>query len=169
MSDTDTKATSEKPNRTLRLALIGSLVVNLLLVGIVTGSVVGGRMHGDGRDGPDVGFGPLTKALDREDRRALFKDFMAKAPDFKAERAASKADFLALADALRADPWDRAAVEAILARQGQRGMERLERGRALLVDHIAAMSPEDRAAFADRIVEVLSRRGDKGPEAPPAP
>jgi len=37
------------------------------------------------------------------------------------------------------------------------------------VDHIAAMSPEDRAAFADRIVEVLSRRGDKGPEAPPAP
>jgi hypothetical protein len=94
---------------------------------------------------------------------------MSKAPDFQAERAASKADFLALADALRADPWDRTTVETILTRQGQRGMERLERGRALLIDHIAAMSPADRAAFADRIVEVISKRGGKGPDAPPAP
>lgn len=169
MTETQTKPAPEKPNRSLRIALIGSLIVNLLLVGLIAGSMAGGRMHGDGRDGPDVGFGPLTKALDREDRRALFKDFMSKAPDFQAERAASKADFLALADALRADPWDRTAVETILARQGQRGMERLERGRALLIDHIAAMSSADRAAFADRIIEVISKRGDKGPDTPPAP
>ena len=42
MTESQTNPTPEKPVRTLRMALIASLVVNLLLVGLIAGSMAGG-------------------------------------------------------------------------------------------------------------------------------
>jgi len=103
----------------------------------------------------DAVFGARTA----EDRRALRESFLAAAPGFRAERDSMRADFGELAQGLRADPWDRAAAEAILVRQGERGRTRLEQGRALFLDYVASLGPEARRALADRIEASLTRHG----------
>jgi len=86
---------------------------------------------------------------------------MAAMPDARDRRQAARQDFARLADALRAEPWDRAAVSTLLARHGQRTAERLDLGHRLLIERIEAMSPAARAAFADRI-EAGLQRGPQG-------
>ena len=56
---------------------------------------------------------------------------------------------------LRADPYDAAAVEALMARQSERARERLELGQRVLAKRLAAMSPAERAAYADRLESQL--------------
>lgn len=141
--------------RGMRVALILSLAVNLLFVGLLSGAMLGGHWRGRHGMATDVGFGPLTAALSREDRRALRQGYFKAAPDYRAERDASAADFSALVTALRADPWDRATAEAVLKRQGERGQKRLGQGREILLEHLDGLSAKDRRDFADRIDAVL--------------
>lgn len=137
-------------------ALIASLALNLFVVAAVVGAGVRHhRMpHGDVRE---VGFGPFTDALTREDRVALRDAFIAAAPDFRDMRREAEAGFTRLVASLRADPWDRAATDAVLAEQAARTAERLDLGRRLLVERLETMTPEARAALADRIEAVTAR------------
>lgn len=137
-------------------ALVMSLAVNAFFVAAVLGA--GLRYH---REVRDVGFGPFTEALTREDRRALRDAFMANAPDARARRREAAEDAARLAAALRADPWDPEAAEAILLRQGARAEERFALGRRLFLERLAQMTPEARAALAGRIEHMLAR-GPKG-------
>ena len=66
-------------------------------------------------------------------------------------------DMTNLAAAIRTEPWDSAAAAGLLESQGQRMAERLALGRQLLLERIGAMSPSDRAAFADRIDDLGKR------------
>ncbi len=150
-------------SRKAKLVLTLSLALNLLVLGLVGGAILGG--HGPMMErfrSVDVGFGPLTDALSRQDRRDLFRQFLRDAPDFRAERQAARQDFSQLAAGLRADPWNRGEAEAILARQGDRGRTRLEAGERLMLDHIQSMTPDERRAFADRIEQALMRKGPEG-------
>lgn len=144
-----------RSGRGMRIALILSLAVNLLFMGLLSGAMLGGHWRGRHGMAMDVGFGPLTAALSRDDRRALRQGYFQAAPDHRAERDAAVADFSALVTALRAEPWDRATFEAVLMRQGERGQKRLGQGRAILLAHIDGLSEQDRRGFADRIDAAL--------------
>jgi len=133
-------------------ALVVSLAVNLFVGAAILGA--GLRHH---REVRDVGFGPFTEALTREDRRALRDAFMAAAPDAGARRREAAENVAQLAAALRAEPWDAATVEALLVRQGSRAEERFALGRRLFLERLAQMTPEARAALADRIERMLTR------------
>ena len=61
---------------------------------------------------------------------------------------------------LRAEPFDAGAFAEVLDRQNARAAARQQRGQEILVSYVAAMSPEGRAAFADRVAEALER-GDR--------
>ncbi len=100
-------------------ALIASLALNLFVAAVVVGAGMRHHRppHGDVRE---VGFGPFTDALTREDRAALRDAFIAAAPDFREKRRDAEAGFARLVASLRADPWDRAATEAVLAEQAAR-------------------------------------------------
>lgn len=137
-------------------ALVLSLGVNLFVAAAVLGA--GLRHH---REVRDVGFGPFTNALTREDRMALRDAFMAAAPDVGMRRRTAAEDAAQLAAALRADPWDAAAVEALPLRQGARAEERFALGRRLFLERLGQMTPEARGALADRIERMLDR-GRKG-------
>ena len=54
--------------------------------------------------------------------------------------------------ALRAEPFDLAAVNAAMSAIVARNAERLTKGQDLLAARIKAMSPADRLAFADRLI-----------------
>ena len=135
-------------------ALVVSVALNLFVVAAFLGA--GLRHH---RMGSDVGFGPYTEALTREDRAALRGAFIAAAPEFRGNRREMAADMSRLAAVLRADPWDPAAAEAVLARQGARAQERFVLGRKLFLERLGQMTPEARAALADRIEQSATRRG----------
>lgn len=135
-------------------ALVLSLGLNLFVAAAVLGA--GLRHH---REGRDVRFGPFTAALSGEDRAALRDAFLAAAPDARDHRREMAADMSRLAELLRAEPWDAAAAAAVLDRQGARAEERFALGRRLFLERLGRMTPEARAALADRIERMTARRG----------
>ena len=147
-----------KAGRKLRIALAVSVALNLLIVGLVAGAML--------RGGPpdrmvrDLDFGPFTEALTSEDRDALRRDFIRQAPDLRDMRRQMRDDFRSVLAALRADPFDAEALRDVVANQGDRMAARLALGQDLILARIAAMTPAERAAFADR----LERRLERGPK-----
>ncbi len=104
-----------RTNRWLIGALVASLIMNLLLVGFVAGRMSGfGPPHGVGPD-PTVGFYRLLGFLNDQRRAAitpvLRKQMSAIVPLLRKIHGDQKNVF----DALSADPFEPAALEAALA------------------------------------------------------
>ncbi|MBK6468197.1 MAG: periplasmic heavy metal sensor [Rhodobacter sp.] len=167
MSQTDTRppitppapGPAPKSGRRLRIALAVSVALNLAVAGLAVGALL--------RDGPphsraDLGLGPLSEALTREDRRALRDGFLQRHPDIRGDRKAMRADFAALLAVLRADPFDPAALDAALAAIAQRNAELLSTGRDLVAERLKAMDSAERTAFADRLERAIPRFGRRG-------
>ena len=64
-------------------------------------------------------------------------------------------------DAPEATPFDPQAVEARLERIQGMFRERLSLGQSLLIEQLVAMDDEERAAYADRLVERKERRHNR--------
>ncbi len=148
-----------RSGRGLRWALGISLALNLAVVGMVAGAML--------RDGPgmrgamvrDLGFGPFTEALSHEDRRALRQALFERAPEIRQARQQRQEDLQALVAILRAEPFDAAALAAAMAEQEARMVGQLRLGQTVLQERIAAMTPEARRGFAERLEDGLSHGG----------
>ena len=149
--------------RWMRVLLILSLAGNLAVLGVVAGAAI---RHGGLAERPpavsELGFGPYTEALDDKDRRALRQAFRDEAPDFRALRKAAKADFDSLIAILRAEPYDGDAAARIVAGQEARLRTGVQIGQRLLLARLAEMTPEERAAFADRLQLALEHPSKRG-------
>lgn len=147
------------PSRRLKLVLAVSLALNLLVAGAFGGAyVMHGRWGGGHPPRPDMVAGPLTRALAPEDRRAIAVQMRHAYRDDPARRDAMRADFEGLIADLEARPFDRAALAGRLARHRVHFSDRLALGQEALLDRLAAMSDEARAAYADRLRQGLERR-----------
>jgi uncharacterized membrane protein len=156
------QSTAKTPSRGLRIALAVSVALNLGILGMLAGAYFNhGDSGGRGGDFRDIGFGPFTEALSREDRDALRKAFIAKMPDIREARRAMRQNQQDLLAALRAEPFDQSQLETVLAAQSDRAGAQLATGQALLKDLLIQMSPEARLGFADRLEERLSHGRDK--------
>jgi uncharacterized membrane protein len=146
-------AAAPRLSRRIRWLLIGSLALNLLVVGAVAGVAL--RLAGGDRMPPpaerSLGFGPWSGGLERSDYRALRKGFEASGQDLRDMRRAERADRAALVAALRADPFDPKALDDVAARMQARTLARLDLGQQLIRGHVLAMTPDQRRAFADRL------------------
>jgi uncharacterized membrane protein len=151
----------------MRLVLVASLGLNLVVVGLVAGAVI----NHIGRDGPpivrDLGFGPYSEALSRDDRIALMRSFARESGGFRAMRREAQAAFGDLLVQLRAEPFDPAAFEALMQKQEARAAARLVLGQRLLIERIEGMSAAERQAFAERLQEALTRHDRERPPLPP--
>ena len=155
--------------RWVRVALAVSLAVNLAVAGIVAGAILreGGGMQARMMAG-DLGFGPFTDALSKDDRAKLREAFFAASPEMRDTRRAMKTDFNDLLAQLRTVPFNADALRASFDRQSTRNSDRLQLGQRLMFDLLIGMNDQDREAFAGRLEENLSR-GPKhrdGPEKP---
>lgn len=73
MADPDAQTTVKSPTW-MRIALVASLAVNLLIVGMVVGTVASGGGPGQGRDAVrDAGGSPFVRALEPKDRRGVLR------------------------------------------------------------------------------------------------
>ncbi|MDX5383634.1 MAG: periplasmic heavy metal sensor [Rhodobacterales bacterium] len=143
----------------IKVVLFVSLALNLAVAGLAIGAAL---RHDDLRDRvgarADHLGGPYTGALSREDRRAIWREMRAMQAEGRPMRGDIRADFDAVVQALRAEPYDPSAVRDIVERQFQAGLERQKIGQDLLLQRIAGMDAAARAAFADRLEERLERR-----------
>jgi hypothetical protein len=151
MSQEDTPSAAIPPGKGLRIALVASLAVNLVVIGLGLGA----WMHGPGGDRMDMdagdGFRGLAWALPRETRHDLGREIFSRREEFKATRSQMAAARTQLADALLAEPFEIAAVEAAFARQKALLSGLADEGYRTLVAAIAAMSAAERAEFAGNL------------------
>jgi uncharacterized membrane protein len=148
--------------RWVKVVLVLSLAANLLVAGMMLGAVMGRDRHfdrGETRTGMPREFvrTPFLAALDPDDRRAVGRALMRDAGPLRENRAELRERFERLLAALRAEPFDRAAVEALLEEQRLAGARRLEIAEVVLLDHLEALPPEGRRDYADRLDRSLRR------------
>ena len=165
---TDTKQTASPtappatPGRGLKIALAVSVALNLAVVGLVGGMILHG---GPGMRGDmmvrDMGFGPFDGALLPEDRDALRKQIQGRFGDIRAARQQMQADGVAILAAMRAEPFDPAALSAALDAQAEHLGARLEFGSTMIRDYLLALPDQARREFADRL-EQRMRNGRDG-------
>ena len=161
MSDPQTPTPPPVPavpatSRGVKIALALSVALNLAVAGLAVGAWLGDGPH---RGMPrDMSFGPFSEALDDDDRKAIRKALLSRLGEFREQRDAARAEFEALLVALRADPFDAGALKTALAALEARNAERLELGRSLIETRLIEMTPEERAAFADRLEKGLKHR-----------
>lgn len=159
---TDPVSPQPKTARWVRITLILSLSLNLLIVGLAVGTAVTYRA-GKG----DMGRGgPLTAALTVEDRQALNQDLRRELRPLLARREA-RARAQELLGLLRQSPFDAVAFVDLQNRQLGAEQQRREVGQAKLVERVIAMTDAERAAYADRLEQMINRGQRKGPTQRP--
>ncbi len=150
-----------KPRRRwLVPALLVSLAMNLLIVGIVVGFAISPKAPNSNRVGGNARSligAPFVQALPQEDRQALFKAIGAERGRLRENREALRARFEALLGALQADPFEPEAVSELLQEQRSVAIRRQRIGETLLIERLNEMSSAERAEYADRLAHALRR------------
>ncbi len=152
----------------LRVVLVLSLALNLLIVGTVVGAMFtwsNWKSHHGSR--MDLSAGPMTRALSREDRRAIGKHMRDAYRKGQGARPDHRSEMRGLVADLRADPFDPVPVKDRLERRRAGFEDRMELGLALLLERLTQMQPEERAAYADRLETVLNKRHKHRRDAAP--
>lgn len=145
-----------KPKNWQRILLVASLALNLIIIGIVAGAFMGGGPSKSGQRF-DLTAGPLTRAMDSENRDAV-RDALRESGVFRPQnRSGMRADMQALVATLRADVFDADQFQEVLSRQRNRLQEGQQTVLRVVSDQIEGMTSDERAAFADRLEEQLRR------------
>ncbi|MEJ8561166.1 periplasmic heavy metal sensor [Yoonia sp. GPGPB17] len=148
------KLPTARPGRLWRIVLVLSLALNLAVVGIVAGAIASGRVG----DGPprsfDLGVGPIARALEPDERRAVGRSL-------RQDRSLRSLDFRGrvndMVTTLRAEPFDADALRALMTEQAAGLSDIQAKAQEATLAQIIAMTPERRRAFADQVADELSR------------
>ncbi|MFT7492832.1 MAG: putative membrane protein [Alteromonas macleodii] len=148
-----------KPQRIQRVVLIGSLALNLLIIGVATGVAISGGRPGAGQRF-DLTVSPLTRAMEGA-RKDAVRDVLRNSGVFEHDhRSGMQRDMNALLATLKVDEFDEVAFRAVLMRQRDRFRSGQETVLGAVSAQIDDMSTSERAAFADRLEEQM-RRGHR--------
>ncbi|WP_299927112.1 periplasmic heavy metal sensor [uncultured Pelagimonas sp.] len=146
---------SKKPpmGRRIRLVLFVSLALNLVVIGLVAGVVFNG---GPPPRGASRGFDtvlPYSRAFTEDQRRDLRRELRKSfAPSKGDKRGAGMVEsYREALDVLRQDPFERARFDGVVNKQRALAEKRHGTGQDLLAKFLEAMTPEERAAYADRL------------------
>jgi len=162
--------TGTAARRRMRWVLIASLALNLIFVGLIAGAAyrhAGGPGAGDHARGPGARSyaTPYVRALPREVRRAMFRD-LRRSGSGMPSRSERRALYDRVLAALRQEPFDAAEVEDVLREQGRVALALQTAAEGAWLAEVSSMSPEERAAYADRVAAELTRRPGKHGKKP---
>ena len=137
----------------MKLLLILSLTANLLVIGVIAGY----ELRGEDRRGGDRAIGWILEMVPEERRdmaEAHFAEARAAMDAAGGERAALMDAVLA---AIRAEPYQPAAVQTAMAAYGDSRSQRWQVLRERMATLLARLTPDERATFADRFEERMNR------------
>lgn len=149
----ETSQTKSSLSKWVRVVFGVSLGLNLLVIGLLVGTIM---RFGDteGRRPPPHSMGTaLYRELPHEDRKALRKSSQMRASHSKEQRIAEAEAFTA---ALRASPFDKDAVKTVLNEQAKYRLEWQETAQIAWLERVSQMSVEARSEYADRLYEALT-------------
>ena len=157
------------PGGWLRIALVVSLGLNILLIGVVGGAYLRDWHRQAMR--PDralqmIGLRPYWRAMDPESRARLAKAVREMHGTLRRQGGVNKGFARDFRAALLAEPFDREALQEVLARHADMLARRMSMGQKVLVDRIAEMTPEQRRAFARRLFAARRGPGHSGRKKP---
>ncbi|SFM44846.1 periplasmic heavy metal sensor [Shimia aestuarii] len=157
-----TQDTEKKPGmrRGLRLLLIGSLALNLLVVGVVGGAVIS-HQRGVFGGHPDRFGSPYVRAFSHEHRREMGKALRQAYRQADVDRHGDRQSFERVVALLRATPLDRHALREELVKQASGSAVRRDMAQGLWLEKVEAMSGAERAAYADRLEDSLKHGNRK--------
>ncbi len=143
-----------------KVVLVASLSLNVLVVGLVAGTVLSGdpRVRTNVQS-PDGGVRAIISALRPEDRRAIGRALHDGKRNMAADRKAASD---ALLGALRADVFDKTAFEQAILDQSSLATDRYAESAAILAERLGEMTEDERAAFTERFEEELAKTKRKG-------
>lgn len=152
-----------RSGRWVKIALAVSLALNVAVIGLVSGAVLGG---GDARDGGPpalraLGLGPFVHALSREDRDEVRTRIEGTGLELREERRAIGRSLRAVEQALREEPFNRAVVEDAFSRSRGLVVSLQETGHGALLDQIESMSAAERVELADGLARAMRRNGGR--------
>lgn len=163
------KTSPGRRQRLLRWALVASLGLNLAAAGVIGSAILKGPPP---PPVPGVALWHYARALPDPYRHDLGKALRASRGDWIGPREALLGQQSVLAAALTAEPFDPAAVRAVLETQTQITDDLTSRGTGMLMAQIDRMTPADRARYAAALLAPPSdpphgpRRGH-GPRSDP--
>ncbi len=153
----------QKNGKGLVIALALSMSLNLLIAGAVAGAMLAGGPRG-ARDAGQPraeglgAFNVFAQAMTEGDRRAIGKELRQNRGVFRQARRDARAEVSKVVEALRREPFDAAALNAVFAAQQTRAADRVALGQRMLLERVTAMNEAQRRDYADRL-EAISKRG----------
>lgn len=157
----ESKNSTTRRDRILRVVLVISLALNLLVLGAVAAGVMkGAQMH---RSGHTTDLRALWLALPEEARRDMRQPEGPRNPERHASqreerraRAAERQE--ALLALLRAPEFDAQAFSDILVSEHDERSERIARAHQAFVARVSELDAAERAAVADQLAEGQMQR-----------
>ncbi len=144
--------------RWVKIVLAISLTLNLLVVGLVGGMVWKGREYRDNLPSAD-GMLSVTRAMPREYQGNVRQRIRDRFDEVRASREAMASLRADLAAALIAEPFDLSAVEEIFAGQREVLSGLTNSGHEIIIEQIELMSAQDRATYANNLLNPPERPG----------
>lgn len=142
--------------RRMKWLLIGSLALNLAVIGLLAGAF----LRHDGREargpGPAAFGQPYIRALPQEARREIFR--AVRASEDVPDRAARRAVYDDVILQLRADPVDLVALGKTVSQQAEASVAVQRVAQDAWLQIVADMSVSERARYADAVAENLRER-----------
>ena len=148
-------AKTPRISRGLKILLIGSLTVNLLVVGLAIGAAWRFQDFDKARPAPSVGA-MLYRELSREDRKKLREHAWGDKGGLKKRRAA---EGMAVVEVLRLSPFDGERLVAVLREQSQSREAFQMQLQMVWVQRLSDMSDAERRDYADRLEERIRHGG----------
>lgn len=144
-----------KSGRFVKVLLVLSLGVNLAIAGVAVGAWTSNKPPRPAN--PDaIAF--LSFALPKEHRTALREQMVSRRDELRANRAALAGMRRQMIVALEAEPFELAAVEAVLQRQRDRFLELGNLAHSALLERISLLSAEERESYITSL-----KRGQRRP------
>ena len=140
-------------SRRLKYALIASLAFNLLVVGIVGGTMFGfGKHHPRphfANRGEDFGLMGLSRGMPDERRKEFRKKLRADREQLRPLMEDVRAARRAAAEKLAAEPFDRGALAAAFAVAGEKDRTMREAAINAFLTHAEALTHEERRTLSE--------------------
>lgn len=141
-----------------RILLIASLTLNLVVIGLIGGAVLGKSKESERPERVADFMGAYTRALPSDDRRAIGEAIRDNHRKSGGDRQAARQQFENFLTILRSSPFDADKLKATLAAQSTASAERRGVAQQIWLDRVSSMSDADRASYADSIEEQIKRR-----------